>query len=105
MRSGLQETCRQGRRRMLRIEGHIVNHDEEFDGAIVVDTATGLIDSVERSVSGKSDVDASGCLIFPGFGDIHIHAREDISGEEMYKEDFVTMSAAAIHGGVTHVAD
>ena len=44
-------------------------------------------------LTGESDLDASGCLIFPGFGDVHIHAREDTSGEEMYKEDFVTMSA------------
>ena len=50
---------------MLRIEGHIVNHDEEFDGAIVVDTETGLIDSVERGLTGASDVDAAaGAQVF-----------------------------------------
>jgi dihydroorotase len=45
------------------------------------------------------------CLIFAGMGDIHIHARDDVSGKETYKEDFCTVSAAAIHGGVAHVAD
>lgn len=45
------------------------------------------------------------CLIFAGMGDIHIHARDDVSGLETHKEDFVTASAAAIHGGVVHVAD
>ncbi|MFM8285569.1 MAG: amidohydrolase, partial [Planctomycetaceae bacterium] len=45
------------------------------------------------------------CLIFPGMGDIHIHARDDVSGLENYKEDFTTASAAAVHGGVVHVAD
>ena len=90
---------------MLRIEGRIVNHDDEFDGAIVMNTTTGLIDSVERGLSGTSDVDASGCLIFPGFGDIHIHAREDVSGSQTYKEDFATTSAAALNGGVVQVAD
>ncbi len=38
-------------------------------------------------------------------GDIHIHARDDPSEQEMYKEDFRTASAAAIQGGVVQVAD
>lgn len=45
------------------------------------------------------------CLIFAGMGDIHIHARDDVSEQETYKEDFCTASAAALHGGVIHVAD
>ena len=45
------------------------------------------------------------CLIFPGMGDIHIHAREDASETQTYKEDFQTAAAAAVHGGVVHVAD
>ena len=90
---------------MLRVEGRIVHHDDEFDGSIAIDPQTGLIVSVERGVTGRSDVDTRGCLIFPGFGDIHIHAREDVSRDQVYKEDFDTVSAAALGGGVTHVAD
>lgn len=45
------------------------------------------------------------CLVFAGMGDIHIHARDDPSGQETYKEDFRTAAAAALHGGVVHVAD
>jgi dihydroorotase len=45
------------------------------------------------------------CLIFAGMGDIHIHAREDVSQREIHKECFATASAAALHGGVVHVAD
>lgn len=45
------------------------------------------------------------CLIFAGMGDIHIHARDDVSQAECYKEDFATASAAAVQGGVVHVAD
>jgi dihydroorotase len=89
---------------MLRVEGRIANHDEEFDGAIEIDPKTGLIASV-GPLEGRSDLDTSGCVIFPGFGDLHVHAREDASGREMYKEDFASASAAAIHGGVTHFAD
>lgn len=55
---------------------------------------------------GTPDVTFSdNCLIFAGMGDIHIHARDDVSEVETYKEDFCTASAAAIHGGVVHVAD
>jgi dihydroorotase len=38
-------------------------------------------------------------------GDVHIHAREDVTGKECYKETFATAAAAALHGGVVHVAD
>ncbi len=89
---------------MLRVEGRIANHDREFEGAVEIDTETGLITNV-GAATGKSDLDLRGCIIFPGFGDLHIHAREDVSGSQTYKEDFATVSVAAIHGGVTHVAD
>jgi len=89
---------------MLRLEGTIANHDGVFEGAVLIDESTGLIDSIEAR-TGVSDLDTAGCLIFPGFGDIHIHAREDVSGQQCYKEDFATTSAAAVQGGVVQVAD
>jgi dihydroorotase len=89
---------------ILRLEGRLANHDREFDGAVEIDTSTGLITRV-GPVMGVSDLDLRGCIVFPGFGDIHIHAREDASGLQCYKEDFVSASASAVQGGVTHVAD
>ena len=89
---------------MLRIEGRVANEDREFNAAIEIDTQTGLITKVS-SPQGRSDLNTEGCIIFAGFGDLHVHAREDVSGRELYKEDFGTASAAAIHGGVTHFAD
>jgi len=89
---------------MLRLEGRIANHDRVFDGAIEIDTNTGLITYVGPK-TGASDLDLGDAIIFPGFGDLHIHAREDVSQSQVYKEDFATVSAASIHGGVTHVAD
>ena len=89
---------------MLRLEGRIANHDRVFDGAIEIDTKTGLITHVGAK-TGRSDLDLGDALIFPGFGDIHIHARDDVSKSQIYKEDFATISAASVHGGVTHVAD
>lgn len=88
----------------LRLEGTLVNHDGVSEGAVEIDTGTGLVVEVGPKL-GRSDLDTTGCLIFPGFGDIHIHAREDVSGAQSYKEDFITASAAAIHGGVTQVVD
>lgn len=89
---------------MLRIEGRIVNYDADFQGSLEIDTGTGLILNVGPS-TGHSDVDTTGCIIFPGFGDLHVHAREDVTGLQNYKEDFTTLAIASIHGGVTHVAD
>ncbi|HLI78258.1 MAG TPA: amidohydrolase family protein, partial [Acidobacteriaceae bacterium] len=88
----------------LRLEGRLVHGDGVAEGAVEIDGATGLITHVGPT-EGRSDADCSGCLIFPGFGDIHIHAREDVSGKQVYKEDFTTNSAAAVHGGVTQVVD
>src|SRR4029077_6443863 len=63
------------------------------------------IDAVGTAL-GKADVQFSDeCLIFAGMGDIHIHARDDVSEAETYKEDFCTAARAAINGGVVHVAD
>ncbi len=45
------------------------------------------------------------CLLFSGFGDVHIHAREDCSGKKNYKEDFLTASNAALNGGIVHVGE
>ncbi len=94
-------------RNLLRITGTIVNHDSLFQGTVEIDTASGLITHVVPHTDGNfaGDLDTTNCLIFPGFGDVHIHAREDVSGTQSYKEDFVTASAAAVHGGVTQVVD
>jgi dihydroorotase len=55
---------------------------------------------------GQADVEfGDDCLVFAGMGDIHIHARDDVSEREIHKEDFRTAAAAAIHGGVVHIAD
>ncbi len=89
---------------MLRLEGRFANHDGEFEAAIEINTETGLIESVGPP-AGRSDLDLRGQIVFPGFGDIHIHAREDAGQTQVYKEDFASVAAAAIHGGVTQVAD
>jgi dihydroorotase len=69
---------------------------------------TGLIVTVEEARKTKDSVDYyydDSCLLFAGMGDIHIHAREDISQKNIYKEDFHSTCCAALNGGVVHVAD
>jgi dihydroorotase len=65
----------------------------------------GTIDAVGPAL-GKPDYEfGDDSLIFAGMGDIHIHARDDVSQAETYKEDFCAAARAALHGGVVHVAD
>ena len=85
------------------IAGQFVQADRQWTGQIRI-AGNQIVES--GSNLGTADVTFdSDCLIFPGMGDIHIHARDDVSGKETYKEDFRTVSAASINGGVTHVAD
>ena len=75
---------------------------------ITFNEVTGLIDRVEPATKNASEVDYyydDDCLMFAGMGDIHIHAREDMSGLNTYKEDFKSTCCAALNGGVVHVAD
>ncbi len=76
---------------------HVTSGQIRIEGESIVEVGSDL---------GVADVTCSNdCLIFAGMGDIHIHARDDISLEQVYKEDFSTSAAAAVNGGVVHVAD
>jgi dihydroorotase len=74
---------------------------------MAIDPQTGLISDFGDLGVPQAQVEffPDDCLAFAGMGDIHIHAREDISGQHLHKEDFLSASAAALNGGVTHVAD
>ena len=85
------------------IAGQLVNEENVFPGQIRIEGDR--IVEVGQNL-GKADLQfGDDCLIFAGMGDIHIHARDDVSGKETYKEDFCTASKAAVAGGVVHVAD
>ena len=88
------------------ISGKIVTHEKIFEGTVKFESDNGLILSVSEGIQDDSGYFSSDDnLIFPGFGDIHIHAREDNSGKDNYKEDFTSAGKAAVNGGVIHVAD
>ncbi len=75
---------------------------------ITFDEESGLITAIGDCTLPRDKVDfyyGDDCLLFAGMGDVHIHAREDISGKNNYKEDFTSVSAAALNGGVVHLGD
>ena len=89
------------------IAGRLVNSDGVTPGQIRIEGER-IVEVGPRLETrlGPADVEfGDDCLIFAGMGDIHIHARDDVSEKEAYKEDFGTAAAAALHGGVVHVAD
>lgn len=85
------------------IEGQFADITGVQAGQVAVEQGT--IVEVGPRLGPPDHVFGDDCLIFAGMGDIHIHAREDVTGKETHKETFTTAAAAAIHGGVVHVAD
>ncbi len=57
---------------------------------------------IAKSLPEKADkiIDAAGKHVFPGFVDLHVHLRDP---GQTYKEDIVTGTRAAAHGGFTSV--
>ncbi len=91
------------------VEGYIVTAEKKpFRGQILLNKKTGLIEEVvelAKKKLGEADfVFEKDSLIFPGFGDVHIHAREDRTGKQNYKEDYQTVTEAALNGGCVHIS-
>jgi len=72
---------------------------------IEIDRGTGRILRVTEPEGAAEILLDDHFLVLPGLIDLHVHAREDASGRQSYKEDFSSAGAAAIHGGVTAFAD
>ena len=86
------------------VEGRLISHEGERLGQVEINPGTGLIEDVAAHI-GTPDIRFYEQLVFPGFVDIHIHARQDVSGKKNHKETFHTASEAAINGGVVLVGD
>ncbi len=75
---------------------------------IAFNELTQLIEDVGDLGIPRNKVDfyfSDDCLLFSGMGDVHIHAREDVSGKNTYKEDFTSARLAMHNGGLTHAGD
>ena len=81
-----------------------MNTEGQKRGRVEVDILSGLITNVGEP-TGSADVVLGDELIFPGFIDLHVHAREDTTHRDDYKEDFTTAGEAAINGGVVAFAE
>ncbi|MFM2415016.1 MAG: hypothetical protein RI911_709 [Candidatus Parcubacteria bacterium] len=88
------------------IAGTFATESGTFEGVVTVDAKSGLIVKVEKRKLKKGEQAThhyeKGNLIFAGMGDVHIHAREDQTERQNYKEDYITAAAAALHGGCVH---
>ncbi len=85
------------------VEGMLADVDGVRHGQVCIEN--GVIAAVGAGLGKADHVYGEDCLVFSGMGDVHIHARQDVTGRDDYKETFATASAAALHGGVVHVAD
>ena len=82
------------------LEGKIVDVDRVYEACIGIDD--GVITEIGSNITGERKLNIKNCLIFPGFIDPHVHSR--VPGDE-HKENFTTLSKAALNGGVTTVID
>lgn len=72
------------------------------DGWAVTEVAVdgGLVTALGTDLDGDVVIEAGGCLVGPGFVDLHTHLREP---GQTWKEDIASGSAAAAAGGFTAV--
>ena len=82
----------------------IVNEGRAYNGSLVIEDER-IADIIEHTApQGQFDetVDASGCFVFPGVIDDHVHFREPGLTQ---KADIESESRAAAYGGVTSYFD
>ena len=94
--------------KLLIKNGQVIDPANQVDGYFDILIENGKIKTIEPKgkLSGSSlndipSIDAKGCIVAPGFCDMHVHFREP--GHE-YKETIETGSDSAVAGGFTTVA-
>lgn len=93
---------------MKALEAFCVTSQDAKRMQIQFDENDGLIKAVGDLGISRQALDyyfENDCYLFAGMGDVHIHAREDISGKNNYKEDFLSARAALHNGGLCHAGD
>ena len=83
--------------------GHVLNPatkvDEVLDIRVTDDKVSGMAKELTPA-DGEQVIDATGCYVFPGFIDMHVHLRDP---GLTHKEDIESGSRAAAHGGFTTI--
>jgi len=85
------------------IEGSFVQYDRIVRQQVRINSQT--IEELGSHLGNPDLVFPETSYIFPGFIDIHVHAREDRTGKHCYKEDFKSATEAALNGGVVAIMD
>lgn len=83
--------------------GHIINPATNTEGTFDLLVEGNQVTKIEENIAEEAAeqvLDASGCFVFPGFIDLHVHFRDP---GLTHKEDIETGSKAAARGGVTTV--
>ena len=83
--------------------GHIINPATNTEGIFDLLVEGNQVTKIEENIAEEAAeqvLDASGCFVFPGFIDLHVHFRDP---GLTHKEDIETGSKAAARGGVTTV--
>ena len=89
--------------RLLITGGTVLDQTGERRADVAVDSATGLVAEVAPALAATGDdmvLDATGCIVSPGFVDLHVHLREPGKEEA---ETIETGSRGAALGGFTAV--
>jgi dihydropyrimidinase len=82
--------------------GTVVTREATFISDVAVQGEA--IAAIERNLSGKNEIDATGKLVTPGAVDIHVHLQMPI-GNFVSSDDFFTGTRAAAFGGTTAIVD
>lgn len=94
---------------LLILNGHLVDPANGIDaprdlllrdGRVAAVEAPGALADRTNSLPAAQQIDASGCVVAPGFIDVHVHLREP---GQTHKETIATGTAAAAAGGFTTV--
>ena len=83
--------------------GHLVNPPTKTDEVMDLYVKEDRIEKIGKELTATAEdqvIDATGCYVFPGFIDLHVHLRDPGLTE---KEDIETGSRAAAHGGYTTI--
>ena len=83
--------------------GHILNPPTGTDEIMDLYVEGDRVAKMQKDLAAGADdqvIDASGCYVFPGFIDLHVHLRDP---GLTAKEDIETGSRAAAHGGYTTI--
>jgi dihydroorotase len=89
--------------RVLIRGGRVIDPSRNLDAIRDVAIDGGIIRAISEHIEerGHEIIDASNCVVAPGFIDMHVHLREP---GQTHKETIATGTAAAVAGGFTAVA-